>query len=258
MTYCIGIALDEGLVFASDSRTNAGIDHAGTYPKMHRFVWPGERLFILLASGNLATTQALVRRLERDAARKGAPTSLRTVPRLTDAADYIGDLNVSIQAIQSSRRENSGVNYQASFILGGQIGQDSPELYLIYPEGNHIAPSPYHPFLQIGEIKYGKPILDRIIRQDSSLEAAGRCALVSLDSTMRSNLSVGPPLDLLLYRSGSLVMERLLRFGKEDPYLRRLRQEWREGLEQLFHSLPTFDWETHSVPSSVSSRDEGD
>ncbi|MBF0622006.1 MAG: peptidase [Magnetococcales bacterium] len=242
MTYCVGITLDKGMVFASDSRTNAGVDQVCAYPKMHLFEWPGERVFILLSSGNLATTQALVRRLHLENSQENI-TSLKSVPNMMAAADYVGDVSVSIQSKQSGLCQSSA-NFTASFILGGQIAGAPMEMFLIYPEGNHISPSPYSPFLQIGEIKYGKPILDRIIRPSMNMADACRCALVSIDSTMRSNLSVGPPIDLAIYESEKLSINRRETFAKETGFLRELRSQWAEGLVNLFKNLPKFDWES--------------
>lgn len=238
MTYCLAAVVDEGLVFASDSRTNAGVDHVSTYRKMHTFAWPGERVFVLLSAGNLATTQSVLRAIERDL-EQAAETSLASVARLDEAAEYLGGLSVERQQ-QASRPagERSQVSVEATFILGGQIGDGPAEVYLLYPQGNFITVSADQAFFQIGETKYGKPILDRIIAPDLSLESAGICALVSIDSTMRSNLSVGPPVELLLYRRDSLSLAQRMNFGQDDPYFVALREAWSEGLKRLFAGLP--------------------
>ncbi|MBF0175566.1 MAG: peptidase [Magnetococcales bacterium] len=242
MTYCVGIQLNEGMILASDSRTNAGVDQVGSYPKMFTFVWKGERQFVLLSSGNLATTQAVVHRLFLDSENPECKTSLRTVVDMHAAADYLGSVSLDVQK-RSEDRQDSSVRFEATFILAGQIGSARHAMFLIYPEGNHIAPSPYHPFLQIGETKYGKPILDRIVHVGMSIDDATRCALVSLDSTMRSNLTVGPPIDLLMLHSGQLDGGTQARLGQDNPYLLSLCKHWHKGLERIFHGLPPFNWE---------------
>ena len=192
MTYCVAVRVNQGLVFASDSRTNAGVDHISTYGKMHTFCGDGERFFTLLTAGNLATSRAVVTRIRRDM-EENAEVSLTTVKRLTGAADYIGQVSAEEQRKHDKVTKGKGFSAGASFILGGQIRGSEHSILLIYAEGNYIPVSRHSPFLQIGEEKYGKPILDRIIEPNVSLEVAGRCALVSMDSTMRSNASVGRP-----------------------------------------------------------------
>lgn len=243
MTYCLAAAVDAGLVFASDSRTNAGLDQVNTYRKMHVFEWPGERVLVLLSAGNLATTQAVVRALQREAA-EGETPSFATVSRMEAAAEHLGAVSVACQrqAVPEGV-EQSGLSLEATFILGGQIAGQAPQLFLIYPQGNFITVSDAQPFLQIGEIKYGKPILDRMIRPSLSLESAARCALVSIDSTMRSNVSVGPPVDVLLYRRDSLRVVHRRCFEADDPYFVAIRTAWSDGLARLFDELPPFDWE---------------
>jgi putative proteasome-type protease len=241
MSYCLAISLNAGLVFASDSRTHAGVDQVSTYPKMHTFVWNGERVFVLLSAGNLATTQAVVQRIEHGDGAEDKPALLQ-VKSMNAAAAYVGELNASIQRRQDGMTQQN-VSFEASFILGGQIGSQAPELYLVYPQGNYISVSPEHLFLQVGETKYGKPILDRIVQPALSLEDAARCALVSIDSTMRSNLSVGPPIDLLIYKRDSLNGGRQLRFKLNTPWYGSLRKQWGLGLRQAFEGLPRFEWE---------------
>lgn len=238
MTYCLAIKVNEGLVFASDSRTNAGVDHVSTYSKMHTFIWPGERYFVLLSAGNLATTQAVVKRVRDEYEAGGA--SLRTISSMDAAASYIGRISTDVQKEQ---RERSSTDFEATFILGGEIPGQAPSIFLIYPQGNFIHESSEHPYLQMGETKYGKPILDRVIRSDTSLELAGRCALVSINSTIRSNLTVGPPVELLLYRSGSLGDARRLSLSENDPFYRSISEAWNEGLRQALNNLPNFEWE---------------
>jgi putative proteasome-type protease len=248
MTYCLGIKVNRGLVFASDSRTSAGVDDVRTYSKMHVFEFPGESLFVLLTSGNLATTQAVVGQINRDLRNAEAGFSLRGAKCLFDAAEYIGRLNVRAQKLAAQDGEShskSGISLEATFVLGGQVRGEEPSQYLIYPIGNCISTSADTPFLQIGESKYGKPILDRIIRPELPLEDAARCALVSLDSTMRSNISVGPPLELLIYRRDELRAGTRMRMDFETPYYRMLKDIWGRELEAVFHKLPRFEWEVN-------------
>jgi len=236
MTYCVAVALEEGLVFTSDSRTNAGVDRVSTYSKMHTFGRDGDRQFVLLTSGNLATTQAVLDRLRRDMAGK-AEVSLLSVSDIAEAADYVGSLSAKQQA-----KHGSGSGYEASFLVGGQIGRNKPAIVFVYPEGNHITTSADTPYLQVGESKYGKPILDRILTPETSLETAALCSLVSMDSTMRSNVTVGPPIAVSLYRRDSLLLDHRIRLDDHSPYLRELRKGWDERLKEAFRSLPPIAW----------------
>jgi len=246
MTYCVAVKVDEGLVFVSDSRTNAGVDHISTYAKMHTFCGDGTRFFALLSAGNLATSRAVVTQLHRDIEER-AEESLETVGRLTEAADYIGRVSREQQQKHSKGARGAQYDSGASFILGGQLQGQPTAILLIYPEGNYIPNSRHSPFLQIGEEKYGKPILDRIIEPSVSLEVAARCALVSMDSTMRSNASVGPPIDLLLYSTGTQRPGSLVTFGEDDDYLRDLRRSWQDSLKASFNQLPKIPLPAASV-----------
>ena len=237
MTYCLAAIVEEGLVFVSDSRTNAGIDQLGTFSKMHAFTGLEGRFFALLAAGNLATTQAVVAQLHRDI-REEAPLSLATVTRIRDAAEYIGQISRRLQEKYPEKERDSGFVPEADFIFGGQIDTAPTALFHIYPQGNYISPTDLAPFLQIGEQKYGKPILDRILTSTTSLEMAARCGLVSMDSTMRSNASVGPPIELLIYRKGQLSSPLHMVYDEDHPYLREIRQAWSESLKKAFESLP--------------------
>ncbi len=237
MTYCVAIALDAGTCFISDSRTNAGVDNVSTYSKMRTFGIDGERQIILLCAGNLATTQGVVAQIKKDI-RQEAKTNLLNVQSLEDAADYIGEINVA----QQEKHTGGGTSYEARFIVGGQIQGDKPRSYLVYPQGNHITTSADTPFLQIGESKYGKPILDRIISRESSLETAVLCGLVSMDSTMRSNLTVGPPIDVIIYPTDSLMIERQYRFEESSEYLRQINKSWDLKLKEAFAGMPPIAW----------------
>ncbi len=237
MTYCIAIRIDAGLCFVSDSRTNAGVDNISTYSKMFTFCAEGERQITVLSSGNLATTQGVIGQVKRDI-KRSSEANLMNLPSLEEAADYIGDINI----VQQEKHTGGGVNYEASFIVGGQINGQKHEAYLVYPQGNHITTSKDTPFLQIGESKYGKPILDRIITPEISMETAALCSLVSMDSTMRSNLTVGPPIEVLMYEKDSFVDSRRYRFEESSEYLRQLNSSWDEKLIEAFNSLPPIAW----------------
>lgn len=240
MTYCIGIRLEEGLVFCSDSRTNAGADRVSTYSKLHRFSIHGERQLIMMTAGNLGTTQAVVAQIERDL-KDDAKVNLAKAQYVSDVADYVGKLGIKEQQkYNNPDGPSAGFNAEATFIVGGQIKGQPVELYLVYPEGNHITVSDQYPFLQIGETKYGKPILDRIIRPETDHETAMRCALVSMDSTMRSNATVGPPIELLFYRADSLAEPaEYCKFEENDDYLLALRRAWDDNIRRAFNDLPS-------------------
>ncbi len=242
MTYCLALALDAGFVCVSDSRTNAGVDNISTYSKMHRFSLPGDRVFVLLSSGNLATTQSVVTRLRREIELGDDGSGLHSLGHMADAAAYVGELS---QAAQQAGKEGQDQDneFQATFILAGQIAGGAHAVYLIYPQGNYIAATPETPYLQAGELKYGKPILDRLAMHDMSLTAAARVALVSMEASMRSNLSVGPPIELLLYEEGALDEGRYLKYDRDSLYWRTLTRSWNEGLKNALERLPRFDWE---------------
>jgi putative proteasome-type protease len=245
MTYCVGIKVGAGLVFASDSRTNAGVDHVGTYSKMHVFENPGERLFVVLSAGNLATSQAVIHALRREF-NDPAGAGLRRVHDVFEAADYLGNLSYRIQQEHADALVRSGVSAEASFIIGGEVGMAGHDVCLVYPQGNYIAATPETPYLQIGETKYGKPILDRIIATQTTLDDAARCALVSLDSTIRANISVGPPLDVAICAAGTCRVARRLTLAADSPLYMGIQQGWNEGLKRAFLELPRFDWELDS------------
>ncbi|MBK8162541.1 MAG: peptidase [Gammaproteobacteria bacterium] len=243
MTYCLAIKVDRGLVLASDSRTSAGVDYVTTYGKMHSFIWPGDRMIIMLTAGNLATTQAVINNIQRHLEDPAAGFDLRRARHMFEIAHYVGTLNQTEQRQHADVMKHANISIEASFIVGGQIAGRPPELFLIYPQGNYISASPETPFLQIGENKYGKPILDRVIEAGTTLEDAARCALVSLDSTMRSNLSVGPPLEVAIYDGDSLELPRRLKLTLASPLYQELQARWNEGLHNAFRNLPRFEWE---------------
>lgn len=236
MTYCLAIAADAGLVFVSDSRTNAGVDMVSTYSKMSAFGIPGERQFTLLTSGNLATSQAVIRRIKKDI--KTADTHLLNLAHMTEVAEYVGDISKEEQ----EKSADPEINVACHFLVGGQILDHKPAVFLIYPQGNYISTSSDTTFLQIGESKYGKPILDRILHTEVSLETAAMCALVSMDSTMRSNLSVGPPIELCVYDAGSVEPGRYYKFEEDSEYLRQINRNWDKLLKEAFKKLPPVAW----------------
>ena len=243
MTYCVGIHVDRGLVLASDTRTSSSFDDVRVHGKMHVFEKPGECVFVLMSAGNLATTQAVIATLRRDIEDPDAAFSMFKARRLYEAADYIGRVLVANQAQVGDKAQQNSVSVEATLILGGQISGDEAAIRLIYPLGNWISASPETPYLQIGESKYGKPILDRIIDRDTSLEDAARCALVSLDSTIRSNVSVGLPIDLAIIRDGDLRIDHKIRIAEDTPFFAEIRKSWAQKLIDAMHSLPPFPWE---------------
>jgi putative proteasome-type protease len=243
MTYCVAIKVAEGIVFASDSRTNAGVDYVRTYSKMHTYNWEGDRTLVVLTSGNLATTQAVINKIEHDLENENSDFNLKKARHLYEVAHYIGKLNQDEQAQHLKAFTKNVKALDASFIVGGQIGNQDDDIYLVYPEGNYITVSPETPYMQIGETKYGKPILDRIVNEETSLNDAARCALVSLDSTMRSNVSVGPPLELAIYTANSLIEPRYMNINLSSPLYKDIQKRWAEGLHAAFSNLPKFDWE---------------
>ena len=243
MTYCLGLCLDEGLVFASDSRTNAGVDYVTTYSKMHVFTPAPDRIFVILSAGNLATTQEVMNHIQRDLDYPGGGPNLAAARYLFEAAEYVGNVSLKVQLEHSKALAQVGVSGETTLILGGQIAGQPHGLILIYPQGNYINASPETPYLQIGESKYGKPGLDRIVSQSLGLEQGVRLCLVSLDATTRSNITVGPPFEISVYRRDQFHLERRCRLEAQDPYLRALRKSWNAGIQQAFDNLPRFDWE---------------
>lgn len=236
MTYCIAISLDQGLVLTADSRTNAGIDQVSTYSKMFRFDTNADRSMVVMSAGNLATTQCVIEQLNRDL-REDNKINLNTTAYMSDTADYVGEvLNNRIR--RYSDDEQSGFSPEATLLLAGQIQGQPPQAFMVYPQGNHITTSPETPYLQIGESKYGKPVLDRFLTMDTSLLDAATCSLISMDSTMKSNVSVGPPIEVLMYFKDSLSLHRHYRFDTDDPFLMELRREWGNKLNQAFSEMP--------------------
>jgi putative proteasome-type protease len=243
MTYCVGLSLDDGLVFASDSRTNAGVDYVTTYSKMHVFTPGTDRLFVILSAGNLATTQEVINHIQRDLDYPAGGPNLANVRYLFEAAEYVGSVSLAVQKEHNSALAQSGVSGETTLLIGGQIAGQPHGLMLIYPQGNYITSSPETPYLQIGESKYGKPALDRIVHPGLSLNQGARLALVSLDATTRSNITVGPPFELATYEKDSLAVGCRCRFDVNDAYLTKVREAWNRGIQAAFEKLPKFSWE---------------
>ena len=240
MTYCVGLKIDRGLVFMSDTRTNAGVDNISTFRKMYSWTAPGERVIVLLAAGNLATTQAVVSLLDERSkvAAERTPTLLAT-PSMFQTARLVGDTVKEVINLTAPAAEMAD-SFGASFILGGQIKGTDPRLFLVYPEGNFIEATDDNPFFQIGETKYGKPILIRSYDRKMSFAETVKLLMVSFDSTLKSNLSVGLPLDLLFYERDSFKVGFEKRMGQDDPYLRTISDGWSDALKSAFGSLPDF------------------
>lgn len=236
MTYCVAMNLADGLVFVSDSRTNAGVDHIATFRKLHTFAIPGERFIALQSAGNLATSQSVLALLRQRL--DGEEENLHSVGSLFDAARLVGQTLKEVISHSAGPCMGEAVDMGCSFLLGGQIHGKTPALFNIYPQGNFIAATPDTPFFQIGESKYGKPILDRALNHTTGLEQALRCALISFDSTIRSNLSVGMPLDVMVYRRDSLQRPQGCRIEEGDAYFQGIREQWCASLRQLLYELP--------------------
>jgi putative proteasome-type protease len=242
MTYCIGVLLNDGIVFASDSRTHAAVDNFASFCKMTVFERAGDRVLVLLSSGNLAGTQAVISVLKQRGDATEGPPNLWTARTMFDMAVLVSDAMRDIERRDKTYLEKSALVFNASFILGGQIKGEAMRLFRIYAEGNFIEAGVDTPFLQTGETKYGKPILDRVVTPSTSLSDASKCVLVSFDSTMRSNLSVGMPIDLVCYQRGTLEVRMQRRFEQGDPYFSTLSKEWSEGVRHVFKQLPELKW----------------
>ena len=242
MTYCLGIVTHEGLVLASDSRTNAGHDQVNICRKMHTFVQPGERAFAVLTSGSLSLTQSVITLL-RSAFESGE--GLAKAENLYSAARIIGDCVRRVSDMDRAALERDEYNFNIHLLLGGQVGNEPPNLYLIYPQGNPIIATEDSPYLQLGECKYGRPILDRgVVFSQTSLETAAKYALLSIDSTMRSNVTVGPPIDLIVYPRDTLRFEHWRRFAEFDPELLEIHRRWERSLRKTVEELPNIRFET--------------
>jgi putative proteasome-type protease len=242
MTYCVGILLKDGLVFASDSRTHAGVDNFAKFCKMTVFERVGDRVLILLSSGNLAGTQAVISVLKQRSEVTDGPPNLWTARTMFDVVVLVSDAMRDIERRDAPFLESGPISFNASFIVGGQLKGERPRLFRIYAEGNFIEAGDDTPFLQTGEAKYGKPIIDRVVGPTTTLADATKCLLVSFDSTMRSNLSVGMPIDLVCYERDSLAIRMQRRFNEGDAYFTALSADWSAGVRKVFRELPELEW----------------
>ncbi|EHL98834.1 peptidase, T1A family protein [Acetobacteraceae bacterium AT-5844] len=242
MTYCVGLWLEQGLVMLADTRTNAGVDNISTFSKIFTSAAPGERMLSLLSAGNLAITQSVWNCLCEGLQLDGEHHTLLTVPSMFRAAQLVGAAIRHVYQMDGPALKEQGVGFDVSLILGGQIAGGPVRLYLVYAAGNFIEATPDTPFLQIGEHKYGKPILDRALTHQTSLEDGVKLTLVSMDSTLRSNLTVGLPLDLLVYETDSFRIRLQQRITEEDPYFHQLRESWSAALRDAYRRMPLPDW----------------
>jgi putative proteasome-type protease len=241
MTYCVGMLLDAGLVFLADSRTNAGVDQISTFRKVTTFDQPGKCIMVLLSAGNLAISQALTSIL-REHNDLESPQSLFAAPNMFEATLRVGDALREVHRRDAESLKEHNIDFNASFIFGGQIGTEPPRLFCIYAAGNFIEATGDTPYFQIGESKYGKPILDRVITRSTSLAQGAKCALISMDSTIRSNLSVGLPLDLLSIMRDTWRVHSHVNITEEHSYFRMIRTRWSESLRHAFHEMPDPEW----------------
>ncbi len=241
MTYCLGIALKEGLVIAADSRTNAGVDYVSSYQKLFDFSIPGTRAIFICVSGNLSITQQVLDEVKNDI-KTESDVNLHNLPAMQHIAQYLGNKVRAAQAHHRPALERDGIDYHCNFLLGGQLQGESIRLYLIYTQGNFIRATPETPFLQIGETKYGKPILDRTLTHETSPTDAAKCALLSIDSTMRSNISVGPPINMILYLADSFEVQYKIRLENRNPFLLDYRTKWETVLGDAFRAMPEVPW----------------
>jgi len=241
MTYCIAIRLEQGLVFASDTRTNAGVDQVAIFPKMTVFDIPGDRVIVMLTSGNLAITQSAINSLKQLIKNDEGP-HLLNVDSMFEAAKLTGEALRSVFEYDAEHLKNHDTDFHANILIGGQIKGEEPRLFHVYSAGNFIEACAETPYFQIGETKYGKPIVDRVVKYNSDIMDAVKCVLISFDSTIRSNVSVAAPIDLMLYRTDMLHADFQQRITESDPYYATVRKGWSEGLKKVFSELPSPDW----------------
>jgi len=246
MTYCIGIRLNAGLVFLSDSRTNAGVDQISTYRKMMVYERPNDRFMVMLSAGNLSISQSVRELLQVEKIDNGPnrpPLTIWNAESMFDAARVLGATVRRVYAEDGAALKNAGVEFNTTMILGGQISGEAMRLFQVYSAGNFIEATRETCYFQIGESKYGKPVLDRLITPTTPLETAAKCALVSMDSTLKSNLGVGLPLDLLVYRQGEYGSDRIVAIDERNPYFQMIRSTWGQRLREVFDSLEDPRWD---------------
>jgi len=252
MTYCVGMLLESGLVFASDSRTNAGVDHIATFRKMTVYEKPGDRVLVMLAAGNLSVTQGIINILREESIASNGQETIWTVGSMFQAARIVGAALRQVYEVDGRHLKQHQEDFNAAIILGGQIRGEPPRLFNIYAAGNFIESTPETCYFQIGEIKYGKPILDRLLTRQLSLTDGAKCALLSFDSTIRSNLSVGLPIDLLCYERDRLRVDIRRFIDQQDSYFNEIRRLWGEALRQTFATIPDPCWQDRPDPVRIS------
>ena len=243
MTYCVGAMLDAGMVFASDSRTNAGVDQIASFSKMHVVTREGERLIAVLSSGNLSITQSAVNLLEHQSRSGDSNRTIHNATSMFEIAELIGNALREVRRRDGPYMAQNNIEAHASFIVGGQIRGEPQRLFHIYSEGNFIEATAETPYFQIGESKYGKPVIDRVVNRHTSLLDTAKCVLVSFDSTMRSNISVGLPIDMLVYHNNSLKPGIVRRIDESDTYFNMIHNQWGEGLRRVFAQIPNPQWD---------------
>ena len=246
MTYCIGIRLNAGMVFLSDSRTNAGIDQISTFRKMMVYEKAGDRFMCLLSAGNLSISQSVREILQLQKLDRGTelpPLTIRNAESMFDAVRVLGAAVRRVYQQDGPSLKAAGIDFNASFILGGQIKGEAMRMFLVYSAGNFIEATRETCFFQVGESKYGKPILDRVLTPGTPLDEAAKCALVSMDSTLKSNLSVGLPLDLLVYRQGSYQCDEIVCIDDNNPYFKMIHNTWGQRLREVFEGIEDPRWD---------------
>jgi putative proteasome-type protease len=243
MTYCVALLLDEGMVFASDSRTNAGVDQISTFRKMKVLDRADDRLIVILSSGNLSITQNAINLVEMQSQRPDGALNIWNARSMFEVVTLIGESLRQVRQRDAAYLSQANVDSSASFIVGGQLNGEQQRLFLVYSEGNFIEAGNDTPFFQIGETKYGRPIIDRVIKPNTSLLEATKCVLVSFDSTMRSNISVGMPIDLVVSARDSLKLGMQKRLKEDDPYFAIIHAQWGDGLRRVFAQLPDPNWQ---------------
>ena len=246
MTYCVGIRLDAGLVFMSDSRTNAGLDQISTYRKMMIYERPGDRFMVMLSAGNLSVSQSVREILQVEKLDRGAheePLTIWNATSMFDATRVLGAAVRRVYEQDGPSLKAAGIDFNASMIFGGQIRGEAMRLFMVYSAGNFIEATRETCFYQVGESKYGKPILDRVLTPSTPLDEAAKCALVSMDSTLKSNLSVGLPLDLLVYREGEFYSDHVVCIDDHNPYFRMIRSTWGQRLHEVFEGIDDPRWD---------------
>ncbi len=242
MTYCVAMTLEAGMIFASDTRTNAGVDQVSRFSKMKSFVREGDRIVVMLSSGNLSITQNAVNVLEQRARAGENALSIWNATSMFDVARLLGDALREVKSRDGPYLMQNNIDSSANFLVGGQIRGEPPRLFNVYSEGNFIEATAETCYFQSGETKYGKPIIDRVVNRNTTLVDAVKCTMVSFDSTMRSNISVGLPIDLLTYETDALAIGMQRRVEETDPYYLMVHNQWGEGLRRVFAQLPNPDW----------------